>query len=73
LVSKEFRYGSKNTIFFFAVIVPVALSLVISLLVGTLFAGRPRLGVADLGSHAWWKTYLSWNTSSCGNMTRLRN
>jgi len=49
LVSKEFRYGSKNTIFFFAVIVPVALSLFISLLVGTLFAGRPRLGVADLG------------------------
>jgi ABC-2 type transport system permease protein len=49
LVSKEFRYGSKNTIFFFAIIVPVALSLFISLLVGTLFAGRPRLGVADLG------------------------
>jgi ABC-2 type transport system permease protein len=49
LVSKEFRYGSKNTIFFFAVIVPIALSLFISLLVGTLFAGRPRLGVADLG------------------------
>ena len=49
LVSKEFRYGSKNTIFFFAVIVPLALSLFISLLVGTLFAGHPRLGVADLG------------------------
>ena len=49
LVGKEFRYGSKNTIFFFAVIVPVAMSLIISLLVGTLFAGRPRLGVADLG------------------------
>ena len=49
LVSKEFRYGSKNTIFLFAVIVPVALSLFISLLVGTLFSGRPRLGVADLG------------------------
>lgn len=49
LVGKEFRYGSKNTIFFFAVIVPVVLSLIISLMVGTLFAGRPRLGVADLG------------------------
>ena len=49
LVGKEFRYSSKNTIFFFAVIVPVAMSLIISLLVGTLFAGRPRLGVADLG------------------------
>jgi ABC-2 type transport system permease protein len=49
LVVKEFRYGSKNTVFFFAVIVPVVISLVISLMVGTLFAGRPRLGVADLG------------------------
>jgi len=49
LVSKEYRYSSRNTIFFFAVIVPVALSLFISMLVGTLFAGRPRLGVADLG------------------------
>jgi ABC-2 type transport system permease protein len=49
LVSKEFRYGSKNIIFFFAVIVPVVLSLFISLLVGNLFAGRPRFGVADLG------------------------
>ncbi len=47
LVSKEFRYGSKNMVFFFAIIVPVVLSLAISLMVGT--AGRPRLGVVDLG------------------------
>ncbi len=49
LVSKEFRYSSKNMIFFFAIIVPVVLSLAISLMVGSLFAGRPRLGIADLG------------------------
>ena len=47
LVSKEIRYSAKNMVFFFAIIVPVVLSLVISLMVGT--AGRPRLGVADLG------------------------
>lgn len=49
LVSKEFRYSSKNMVFFFAIIIPVVISLVISLMVGTLFAGLPRLGVADLG------------------------
>lgn len=49
LVVKAFRYGSKNLIFLFAVIVPVVMSLLISLMVGSLFAGKPRLGVADLG------------------------
>jgi ABC-2 type transport system permease protein len=49
LVSKEFRYSTKNMVIFFAIIVPVVLSLMISLMVGTLFAGRPRLGIADLG------------------------
>ncbi len=47
MVSKAFRYSSKNILFFLAIIVPVVLSLVISLLVGT--AGRPRLGIVDLG------------------------
>lgn len=50
LVGKEFLYGSKSFIFMFAVVIPVLLSLLISLMVGTLFAGKPRLGVADLGS-----------------------
>ncbi|MGQ9584252.1 MAG: ABC transporter permease [Anaerolineae bacterium] len=49
LVGKEFLYGSKNFIFIFAVVIPVLLSLLISLMVGTLFSGKPRLGVADLG------------------------
>lgn len=49
LVGKEFTYGSKDFIFVFAVVIPVVLSLLISLMVGTLFAGKPRLGIADLG------------------------
>jgi ABC-2 type transport system permease protein len=50
LISKELIYGSKNLMFIFAVVIPLALSLILSLLVGTLFSGKPRLGVADLGS-----------------------
>ncbi len=50
LVSKEFLYGSKNLIFIMAVVMPVLFSLVISLMVGTIFSGKPRLGIADQGS-----------------------
>lgn len=49
IVKKEFIYGSKNFIFIMAVVMPVVLSLVISLLVGTLFSGKPRLGIVDQG------------------------
>ena len=52
LVAKELVYGSKNLMFIFAVAVPLGFSLILSLLVGTLFAAEPRLGVADLGSSA---------------------
>lgn len=50
LVKKEFVYGSKNFIFAMALVTPVLLTLVISLLVGTLFSGKPRLGIFDRGS-----------------------
>jgi ABC-2 type transport system permease protein len=50
LVQKEFIYGSKNFIFIMALVMPVAITLVISLLVGTLFSGKPRLGIFDRGS-----------------------
>ena len=60
LVGKEFIYGSKSFVFIFAVVIPVLLSLFISLMVGTLFSGKPRLGVADLG-----------NSQLPGNLARL--
>lgn len=50
LMGKELFYGSRNFMFIFAVVIPVVLSLFISLAAGTLFAGKPRLGIADLGS-----------------------
>ena len=49
LIKKEFLYGSKNFIFVMALVMPVVITLVISLLVGTLFAGKPRLGIFDQG------------------------
>lgn len=50
LVRKEFIYGSKGFIFVMALVMPVVLTLSISLLVGTLFSGKPRLGMFDRGN-----------------------
>lgn len=49
LLYREFVQGPKNFIFIFAVVVPLVLSFVLSLLFGTLFAGKPRLGINDVG------------------------
>lgn len=50
LLYRELVQGPKNVIFIFAVVVPLVLSFVLSLLFGTLFAGKPRLGVFDAGA-----------------------
>jgi ABC-2 type transport system permease protein len=49
LLYREFVQGPKNFVFIFAVAVPLLLSFVLSLLFGTLFAEKPRLGIADAG------------------------
>jgi ABC-2 type transport system permease protein len=49
LLGKELRYSSKNFIFVFAVVIPVVMSLVVTLLFGTLFSGKPKLGINDQG------------------------
>ncbi|MBN1136489.1 MAG: ABC transporter permease [Anaerolineae bacterium] len=46
LLFREMVQGPKNFIFVFAVVVPLAMSLVMSLIFGTLFSGKPRLGIA---------------------------
>jgi ABC-2 type transport system permease protein len=48
-LSKEFLYGSKNYIFIFAIVGPVIISLVLSLIFGTLFSEKPKLGILDEG------------------------
>ncbi|MFC1945719.1 ABC transporter permease [Chloroflexota bacterium] len=49
LLSKEFLYGPKNFIFIFAVVAPILISVVLSLVFGTLFANQPKLGIYDEG------------------------
>jgi len=49
LLRKELVSGPKNFMFIFAVVVPIALTLIISLLFGTFFSGKARLGVFDAG------------------------
>lgn len=49
LLGKELFHGPKNFIFVWAIVAPVAISLVVSLIFGTLFTEKPRLGVVDEG------------------------
>jgi ABC-2 type transport system permease protein len=50
LVKKEFLFGSKSFFVVFAVVVPIAVTLSFSLIFGTFFSGKPRLGICDQGS-----------------------
>jgi ABC-2 type transport system permease protein len=50
LVMKEFGQGWRNVLFVFAVVGPVVLTIVISLLFGTIFSGKARLGLVDEGA-----------------------
>jgi ABC-2 type transport system permease protein len=49
LLGKELRHGSRSFIMIFAIVVPLVLTLVVSLLFGTLFSGKPKLGISDQG------------------------
>ena len=49
LLGKEFLYGSKGYIFIFAIVAPLVISFVVSLIFGTLFTEKPKLGVVDDG------------------------
>ena len=50
LLGKEFLHGSKNYIFIFAIVAPLLISLIVSLIFGTFLTEKPRLGVLDVGS-----------------------
>lgn len=49
LLQKEVRLGWRNIMFIFAVVMPVAITLLLSLLFGTVFSGKARLGIVDQG------------------------
>jgi ABC-2 type transport system permease protein len=50
LLGKEFVHGSRGFFFIFAVAAPLTLSLVVSLVFGTLFSEKPKLGVTAEGN-----------------------
>ena len=49
LLGKELWQGPKNFIFVWALVMPIIISLVVSLIFGTLFNEKPKLGVVDEG------------------------
>lgn len=49
LAVKDLFRGSRSLILTYGVAIPLGASLIITLLLGSLFQGRPRLGVVDLG------------------------
>jgi ABC-2 type transport system permease protein len=50
LPKKEIVHGSKSFFFIFAVLAPIILSVVLSLVFGTLFSEKPELGITDEGN-----------------------
>lgn len=50
LFGKEVLQGPKNFMFIFAFVIPVAVTLLISLVFGTYFSSTARLGIADQGA-----------------------
>lgn len=49
LLSKEFLYGSRSFIVIFAVVTPIIISIMISLIFGTWLSEKPVLGILDEG------------------------
>ena len=47
LFRKELHQGLKGFFLVFALVMPILLSLVLSLLMGSLFSGKPKLGVVE--------------------------
>jgi len=50
LLRRELLQGPKKFIFIFAIVTPIVLSLIVSLIFGTLFSEKPKMGIVDEGS-----------------------
>ncbi len=49
LLGQEILQGSRDVVFVWAIVAPIAISLMVSLTFGTLFSEKPRLGILDEG------------------------
>ena len=52
LLGKDLRLGSKNFLSIYVLIMPIVLTLLVSLVFGDLFAQTPRLGIYDAGQNS---------------------
>lgn len=52
LIAKELRFGAGNLFFILAIVYPIVLSLLVSLVFGDIFDQQPRLGIVDEGDSA---------------------
>lgn len=50
LLKKEFVYGSKSFFFIIAIVIPISISLINSLVLGDLLSGKPKMGIFDQGN-----------------------
>jgi ABC-2 type transport system permease protein len=50
LLFKELVQGPKNFLFIFALVVPLVMTFLVSLLFGSFFSGKPKLGITDQGN-----------------------
>jgi len=46
---RDFRQGARGFLFIFSIVTPIVVSLILSLVFGTIFSGKPRLGIVDEG------------------------
>ena len=75
LLGKEFLHGPKNYIFVMAIVMPIVISLLFSLLLGTFFTGTPKLGIADEGSSqlvTMFEQQASISTKEYGTVSELK-
>jgi ABC-2 type transport system permease protein len=62
LFGKELKYAFKSYFFIFAVIAPIALTLMVNLLFGSLFSGKPKLGIFDPGNSQFIESFSKLET-----------
>jgi ABC-2 type transport system permease protein len=49
VLRKDIALGPRSPVFMYALVLPVAMTLILQLVFGTLFEPKPRLGIVDLG------------------------
>ena len=62
LFIKELKYAFKSYFFIFAVVAPILFTLIVNLMFGSLFSGKPKLGVFDPGNSQFIKSFSELNT-----------